>query len=168
MIIALAGRRTLATGNIQSIRERVRALLLQQHADAIVSSAACGADLLVLEEAGALGLRRRVILPSPPERFRQTSVVDRPGDWGAIYDRVLEEVQSRGDLIVLNGSYAAVNSAILDEAVAMAHEQNTESIALILWDARPRGKQDLTKAFLEEAKDRGLRVLEIQITEPRP
>ena len=166
MIIALAGRRSFPPGSIQSVRERLRTLLQQQHADAIVSSAACGADLLALEEAGALGLRRRVILGSDPEHFRQTSVVDHPGGWGAIYDRVLEEVKNNGDLIVLNSSYAAVNSAILDEAIAMAQKQNTQPIALILWDARRRGKQDLTQAFLEEAKTRGLSVLEMQITEP--
>jgi len=57
--------------------------------------------LIVLSEAGSLGLRRRVVLPFEPKRFRETSVVDRPGDWGTIYDQVIDQVETNGDLVVL-------------------------------------------------------------------
>ena len=33
---------------------------------------------------------RYVLLPAQPEQFRKTSVTDRPGDWGTLYDKVLK------------------------------------------------------------------------------
>jgi hypothetical protein len=65
-----------------------------------VRSAAYGADLVALEEAGKLGIRRRVVLPFAKERFAK-HVVDRPGNWGEVYDHVIADVETRGDLIVL-------------------------------------------------------------------
>jgi hypothetical protein len=40
-----------------------------QSADALVCSAACGADLIALEEAERLGIRRCSVLPFSPDRF---------------------------------------------------------------------------------------------------
>src|ERR1700683_4963453 len=131
MIIAVSGRRVdtadakqprLPLGNVELVRTRVRTLLKESGATALVSSAACGADLIALSEAGQLGLRRRVILPFERRRFRETSVTDRPGDWGPLYDRVLDEVEAAGDLVILqkgadDEAYAAANHAILDEAI---------------------------------------------------
>src|SRR5450432_2011251 len=93
MIIALAGRRVdpvhakqqrfpAASKNVEIVRERIRIILQTEGATVLVSSAACGADLLALSEAGALGLRRRVVLPYDRKEFRATSVTDRPGEWG--------------------------------------------------------------------------------------
>ena len=36
--------------------------------------------LVALEQAKQLGVRRRIMQPFAPERFRETSVVDRPDD----------------------------------------------------------------------------------------
>src|SRR4030095_8073400 len=108
MIIALAGRRIDAPDaatprfpveNTEVAARRIHELLEAQGATALVSSAACGADLLALVEAGALGIRRRVVLPFDRKRFREISVVDRPGEWGRLYDDVLDEVSSNGDLV---------------------------------------------------------------------
>ena len=110
MIIALAGRRVDALDasqprfplqNVAKVGIAVRALLQQHNATAVVCSAACGADLIGLAEAGKLGLRRRIVLPFGREKFRETSVVDRPGEWGKLYDTVLDEVEAKGDLIVI-------------------------------------------------------------------
>ena len=131
MIIALAGRRVdtadtkdtrFPLRNVETVRVRARAVLQEKGATALVSSAACGADLIALSEAGQLGLRRRVILPFERSRFRETSVTDRPGDWGLLYDYILDAVEAAGDLVVLecgsdDEAYAAANRAILDEAV---------------------------------------------------
>jgi hypothetical protein len=64
---------------VPTVRRRLADLLAKERAVALVCSAACGADLVALEEAERLGLRRRIVLPFPPERFRKTSVTDRPG-----------------------------------------------------------------------------------------
>ena len=177
MIIALAGRRIDAPDakiarfpldNVRVVRKRLQKLFEECAASTLVSSAACGADLIALSEAGALGMRRRIVLPFNRERFGKRSVADRPGDWSTIYDRVLDEVTTTGDLIVLNhgGSeseaYAAANRAILDDAVALAQQLHESVVAVLVWDGNPRGDDDLTQALGDEARSRGLRVLEVQ------
>jgi len=113
MIIALAGRRVDALDaksarfpstpeNLETVRQRIFELLQAKRASALVSSAACGADLLALSVGGALGVRRIIVLPFKREKFRETSVTDRPGEWGSLYDRILDEVQKAGDLQILD------------------------------------------------------------------
>src|SRR5882757_8992673 len=88
-VLALAGRRIDAPEtepprfplkNVPMVRERLAALLAAEHAEALVCSAACGADLIALEEAERLGLRRRIVLTFPPNRFCVASLTDRPGN----------------------------------------------------------------------------------------
>lgn len=162
MIVAVAGRRMDADARrIEGVRRRVRALFAEEGVVAVVSSAACGADLIAQSEAGAMGLRRRIVLPYGRERFRETSVVDRPGDWGAVYDRVLGEVD---DVVVLpeaDEPYRAANEAILDEAAKLAAELGQEAAAVLVWDGASRGERDWTAAFGRAARERGWRVLEV-------
>jgi hypothetical protein len=122
----------------------------------VVSSAAAGADLLTLQEAGALGLRRRVVLAGPSERFKQASVVDRPGEWGPLFDRIVGEVRATGDLIELDvdgdfTGYLRVTAAILDEAVKLATPSEQRLGALLVWDGKSRGDDDVTDAFRRQA-----------------
>ena len=178
-VVALAGRRVDAPGtepprfpleNVPVVRERLAELLARERAAALVCSAACGADLLALGEAERLGLRRRVVLPFAPGRFRETSVVDRPGDWGPLYDRVVEAARRAGDLVVLEGAgegaaaYAAANARILEEALALAGGAPVPvgaALAAIVWEGRPRGPDDATQQFAELARGRGLAVEEV-------
>jgi hypothetical protein len=175
-IVAVAGRRIDAAdasprfplANVAIVAERIRAFLASSGAAALVGSAACGADLIALEEAGALGLARRVVLPFPPDRFRDSSVTDRPGDWGPRYDRLLAELGDGGvRTLLLNGDdddvYAAVNDAILDDAIALAEgaADGGRVSALVIWDGASRGDGDLTAAFLDRARARRLPVAEV-------
>lgn len=174
MIIALAGRRVDSPEakdtrfpllNVGIVRERVRALL-QENAAALVSSAACGADLIALSEAGKLGLRRRVVLPFERPRFRETSVTDRPGDWGPLFDEVLDAVEAAGDLVVLRAgsddeAYALANRAILDESLALAKTAHQPVRAVLVWDGKSRGDHDLTEDFGVEARKRGMPVTDV-------
>ena len=97
MIVALAGRRIdkpdadaprFPLTGVDLVRGRLHHLLSEKKVTTFVCSAACGADLLALAAARDLGIRRRVILPFTRERFRVTSVVDRPGDWGPLFNAV--------------------------------------------------------------------------------
>jgi hypothetical protein len=47
------------------------------------------------------GIRRRVILPFAVDRFRETSVVDRPGNWGPLFDGLVADAAAHGDLVIL-------------------------------------------------------------------
>jgi|SRR5271165_3497603 len=175
MIMALSGRRIDSSdadearfplGNVGRVSRAVEALLSTNGVMVLVSSAACGADLIGLSEARKLGVRQRVVLPFSRERFRTESVVDRPGEWGALYDMIVDDVGAKGDLVIMAETtgidpYAAANSVILDEAAAMGQERHDAVVAVMVWDGTPRGDPDYTADFGAEARKRGLKLLEL-------
>jgi hypothetical protein len=174
MIIALAGRRVDALDaklkrfspqNVDHVSQAVGDLLVQRGATAVVCSAACGADLIGLSEAGKLGLRRRIVLPFSRDKFRETSVIDRPGNWGSLYDTILDAVQLRGDLVVIDAGtedpYSATNRSILEEALALGQEHGESVAAALVWDGISRGENDYTNQFGAEARKLGLEVFEV-------
>ncbi len=165
MILAFAGRRVDPEGqdpprfssSVESVA-RVRAL--------IHNTFVCGADLLALEQAGILGLRRRIILPFDRDRFRSTSVTDRPGPWGELYDTVLDDVQARGNLVIAptvakNKTYIETNHLIVEEALSLAKALHQPTAAIRVWEGAPRGKEDFTEEFGEYAQRRGLQVHDV-------
>lgn len=176
MILALAGRRIDSNDadevrfplrNVGRVSRAVETLFSQNGVTALVTSAACGADLIGLSEAGKLGVRRRVVLPFGREKFRAESVVDRPGEWGRLYDMILDDVSTTGDLVIRAGPsggdpYVASNLAILDEAIALGSQRNEEVAAVIVWDGTPRGEPDYTADFGERSRERGMRVFEVR------
>jgi len=178
-VAALAGRRIDAAdattprfplAQVGIVRDRLAALLRAERIEALVCSAACGADLIALEVAGALGLRRRVVLPFASGQFRKTSVADRPGDWGPLFDRVISEVAARGDLVVLgldrrdDETYAATNDEILNQAEQLAGDDPSKIVAVIVWEGRSRGEGDLTEAFAAAARARSHPLREVSTT----
>lgn len=162
-VVALAGRRVdsadareprFPLANVPAVRRRISELLAAEGTDTLVCSAACGADLIALEEAELLGLRRRVVLPFAPERFRNTSVVDRPGDWGPAFDRLVAAARSEGNLVVIevgdgDAAYVAANCVIVREAQALARAGTTPRrlVAVMAWEGEPRGEGDATENF---------------------
>jgi len=175
VIVALAGRRIDAPDarperfpakNRAEVGAAIADELRALGATAVVASAACGADLLAHEAALALGIRSRVVLPFDRERFRATSVVDRPGNWEELYERVCDAAYAVGDLVVLpdagdpDAAYAAATRAILDEAAALARVAPAPAgpVALVVWDGARRGENDFTAEFALDASARGWRV----------
>jgi hypothetical protein len=173
-VLALAGRMIDATGaevprfpteNAAMVRARLRALIVDQEVRSLVCSATAGADLLALDAALEQGLRVRVVLPFARERFRRTSVIDRPGDFGPLFDRIVDAVEAKGALLVLDGeatpdaSYRAANLAVLDEAATLARPD--PPVAVVVWEGRSRGPDDNTAGFASAARERGWRLLEV-------
>jgi hypothetical protein len=165
-VIALAGRRIDAEGsdpprfplmNVPVVRARLAEVFSSESIAALVCSAACGADLIALEEAERVGRKRRIVLPFSPERFRATSVIDRPGEWGPVFDRVVAAAEAADDLVVLDGgivgdetaAYAAANEAIIREAQALARAGGTprRSVAIVVWEGAARAGSDATEDF---------------------
>ena len=176
MVIALVGRRIdqpdltvpiFPYSAVKRVRERIHDLLTSSNATALVCSAACGADLIALEAAGELGIRRRVVLPFEPARFRETSVIDRPGDWGPAFDGTIKAVTAKHDLVNLNleprseESYLQANQVILTEAISLAEATGDRVIAALVWDGIPRNDHDITSAFGDAARSLGLQLLEV-------
>lgn len=181
MIIALAGRRIDALfettprfplANRALVRQRLYDAFVDLGAHALVCSAACGGDLLALEVAEDIGMQRHIILPFGAWRFKQRSVVDRPGDWGPLFDRMYAEAAEHKRVVVLRGhgwGHAAeevVSSRILDRALSLARlagEGNGHRLvtAIAVWDLAARRPEDLTAHFLAMAAARGVPVREI-------
>lgn len=177
MVIALAGRRVDAPDAAQprfpaeraaTVKQQISEFLQTHEARALVCAAACGADILALEAAGELGLRRRVVLPFDQATFRASSVVDRGGDWGARYDRLIAAVAAAGDLVEFahdkddEQTYFAGNRDILDQAQSLAQELKTDAAALVVWNGESRGQDDVTGHFKQEAAARGMGVGEVK------
>jgi len=177
MIIALAGRRIDAPGaevtrfplqNVRLVQKRIRELFVDLDAEVLVSSAACGADLVAIGEADRLEMSYRIILPFEAGHFRSSSVTDRPGEWGNLYDGFLEKAEQRGDLVVLTkqnedaDAYAASNLAILEDALTLGKERKREVCAVLVWDAKRRAPDDVTALFGEQAREKGITLMEIE------
>jgi hypothetical protein len=109
-----------------------------------------------------------MVLSFGRDEFRASSVTDRPGDWGPVYDRVLAELDKTGDVVTLAGhaaedaAYAAANDAILNEAAALARQGATEVVAVLVWEGAPRDGADMTAGFGEAARGRGYRVEQVK------
>ena len=175
MIIALAGRRVdrpdanqkrFPPENTERVQRQISDFLKSAEAATLVCAAACGSDLLALEAAGALGIRRRVVLPYDRETFKQSSVADCPGDWGERYDRVIAEIADSGDLVEYDyekeeETYFATNHDILDQAEELAEETGQPLAVLVVWNGESRGEDDVTGHFLDEARQRELKVSEV-------
>jgi hypothetical protein len=175
MVVGLVGRRIDAEDAeeprfpptmIPVVRERLRELFRTMGVTTLVSAAANGADLIGLEVAGLLGIRRVVILLADRDRFREGSVADRPGEWLALYDQIIDDVAAQGDLQTMGSSldqdgFAKVNTRILDEASRIASDRKEPVQAFVVWNEQSRGDGDLTEEFLVEARRRGIPVLEI-------
>ena len=180
MVIAAAGRRIdradaetprFPLENVTRVEHELEALFVREGATVLVTSAACGADLVALTVAGRRHMRRRVILPLPREVFRTTSVTDRPGDWGPILDRVLAELDRTGDVVILGGggegdaAYLAANEAIVAEAATLAQASGSEAIGVLIWEGARRGADDVTAAFGDTVRRRGWRLAHVKTVE---
>lgn len=169
-VVALAGRRIDAVGtdrerfplrNRAAVRGLLETELKRRRAELVISSAACGVDLLGLEAAEALGVRRIVILPFDRDRFREASVTDRPGDWGAVFDRMVQVAAAARDLIQLDlpetgEAYREATRKIVAVARAEAGARGPRPfLALLAWEGVNRGEDDYTAEFGRLARDAG-------------
>ncbi|MDP9194012.1 MAG: hypothetical protein M3P06_20140 [Acidobacteriota bacterium] len=175
-VVAVAGRRIDADPdgerfplrNADLVRGRLFAAFERFNAQTLVTSAACGTDLLAIEAALARGMRIRIVLPFGAARFRETSVVDRPGEWGVAYDRAIAEARARGDLIEIpnddlpeHDSFLAANERLIAEATAFAAHDGQRALALIVTEGAFRDSEDFTEDFARHARAAGLEVVNV-------
>ncbi len=175
-MIAFAGRRIDAPGSTElrfplesavRVAKEIATVMESLRATVLVSSAACGADILALEAARQLGIRRRVVLPFDRHTFRETSVTDCPGAWGDRYDFLMDEISRSGDEIVLGlavgdqAAYTLTNDHILSEARGIAQNSGVGAGAVVAWDGKSRGPDDITEQFLRTAREAGFEPIEI-------
>jgi hypothetical protein len=182
-VVALAGRRIDAEGAtikrfpleaVKTVAASLDALFAAEHAVALVCSAACGSDLIALDVAGRRALRRRIVLPSEPKVFLQTSVIDRPGGWAPVFERIIDEVHRDGDLVIArpptgrSDPYHYVNEVIIAEARRLTGELGpcARKVAVIIWEGEPRDASDITESFRRATLAQGYKLREILTLSP--
>jgi hypothetical protein len=170
--VALAGRRIDAPGGpvrfplerVDAVEAMLRTYYAEHGVAHLVSSAACGADLLALRAAADAGVARRtVVLPFDVATFRRTSVTDRPGDWGALYERIVGEVAAAGGLVVLglDPDAGAAYDLATEEILAIAATTAGPVRACLVWEGASRGAGDHSLALADGARRRGWPVDEV-------
>jgi uncharacterized protein (DUF2384 family) len=164
-------RRDFRRANVDLVTRRLADLFRSETGVALVCSAACGADIVALEEAERQRLRFRTVLPFELSRFRQTSVTDRGEEWGTRFDRVADLADKSGDLVVLDDEqedddwlFAVANSRIRKEAAMLARsllDLGLRLLAAAVWEGQPRAGNDLTWNFLQAAEAEGFEIRSI-------
>jgi hypothetical protein len=155
------------SSEVAEVRRKIQKFFAQEKPRAVVCSAACGADLLVLDVARSRHTERFVLLPSEQKEFRKTSVTDRPGDWGELYDGVLKT--SKVEVLKLpegQEGYLETNLKLLDRGQELARKYSVSTEALVVWNQESRGPDDVTAHFLEQANLRNIPVNEISTLSP--
>lgn len=131
MILVHAGNRIDEKGRphprfpserIYAVSERLSETLGLSRPRIVVSAAAAGADLLMLEAAQAHGISTLVALPLPVDEFRTQSVADQGDEWVVRYDQVLAYTDRlvTTDLSGHDDWYLVGNGFILDAAADVA------------------------------------------------
>jgi hypothetical protein len=133
----------------------------------LVTSAACGADLLALKVADEISIPARIILPFSVVRFKETSVLDRPnpGYWGELFDNAIAAARAKGEVIELagtpgsDGAYSAANKAMIKDAISLASSEasgaHRQPVAVIVWEGKTRAGSDATDEFRQSAEAAG-------------
>lgn len=170
-VVVAAGRRVDApdaqdarfpASNVDVVRKRIATFFAHEKPSALVSSGACGADLLSLEVAQKQRVKRYLVLGAEPAEFRKSSVTDRPGNWGELFDQAMKT--SKVEVLkVPDGQegYLETNLKLLDRAQAVAKQSGTTVLALVIWNEQSRGADDVTDHFLQHAKLRKIPVTQI-------
>lgn len=173
-VAALAGRRPDASDadavrfplkNISSVKAALTKAFVGHKLTHLVCAAACGADLVALEVANELGIESYIVLPFVPVDFRKISVVDRPGDWGGVFDREVEKAKVHGRLRVLGcavtdeTAFSKTTQAIIDQASQLGG--TFPVFAVVVWEGQSRGEGDTTEEFAILSQKSGLHKIEI-------
>jgi hypothetical protein len=148
------------------VQSRVAQVLADLRPVAVVSAAAAGADLIVLEEALRLGITIHVALPLGVEEFRRLACEDVGDDWAVRYDKVLAEAGALGTVHIEDHDgdadwYTHGNDTILNRADAVA---GGESIyAFVVRPHSGETSPSTTDLFAASAAARGWPVIELSI-----
>jgi hypothetical protein len=94
----LAGPPRFPEAQVEFVEWRLARFIDVLRPSVVVSAAAAGADLLLLQsELATEKVAVHVVLPFAASRFREESVADRGAVWTKRYDRLLAAVRERAD-----------------------------------------------------------------------
>lgn len=162
----------------RSLVDPVRAAISQWLRDHNVRigfcSAACGADLLFLDELQSLpGSITRVVLPYAEEQFIPDSVA-RTGEpyWKELYHRVLEKAEqvtiaSPHRIGPAGTPFTYANRILLGQAKLCEQEFQTKLMGLAVWNGQPGDGPGGTADTVAHWRDQDLTVYTIDLSAPQ-
>jgi ABC-type sugar transport system substrate-binding protein len=146
-----------------AVADRLGELLDVLAPEGVITSAAAGADLLIVEAAEKRQIPVHLVLPFPRARFCAVSVRDQGPRWVSAFEHAVERADRASTLVELDlepdvDGLLAGNQALLDRASALART------GLLVVAVRPAGGEvppSVTDDFVRRAGDAGLFVIEI-------
>jgi len=170
--IDLAGRRVVRFPSTQVpvVQARIARLLETLRPTDVVSAAAAGADLIVLEEAIRLGINVHVVLTVARDEFVEQSVMDAGPEWVTRFESVVRHVSTVDGCSLTESDdapdhewYLAALDQLLGRAEALAANRTIAALTV----RPPEGEvpPSVTDDFAARAERIGLLVLTI---DPRP
>ena len=155
-----------------SVAQALGDVLDRLRPDGVVTAAAAGADLLIVEIAINRRIPIHLLLPCNRSRFRAVSVADQGERWTSSFDRVVELAtgDDSNSLVELGlepdlDGLLAGNQALIDYASRLA------TMGLLAVAVRPAGGEhpaSVTDDFVRRAELAGLEVIEVDPTSFAP
>jgi hypothetical protein len=152
------------------VRVRVARLLATLRPSDVVSAAAAGADLIVLEEAIQRGINAHVVLTIGRDEFVKQSVMDAGPEWVTRFETVVHHVSTVDGCSMMENDdapshewYLAAHVQLFGRAEALAAGGTIAALTI----RPPEGEvpPSVTDDFAARAERMGLLVLSV---DPRP
>lgn len=128
---------------IEAVQAELQRVADENRVGFCFAAAACGGDLLFLKAAQNRDAECHIVLPLPPEQFREASVdVDPHRDWSMEFDQSLEQAT---DVTVVNDfsrdaqpvHFAYANLVMTGLAMLHARSLGAEVVPVTVWDGKP-------------------------------
>lgn len=128
---------------IESVRNNLKQVLQSQSVGFGYAAAACGSDLLFLQELEASKGETHIVLPLAEEQFLEASIsIDPDYDWRSVFDvamdaaaqvTIVNDFSKTAD--ALHFEYA--NRVMTGLAILHAHSLSTDLVPICVWDQKP-------------------------------
>lgn len=145
------------------MRHRLEILLKELAPNGVVTAAASGSDLILLDAAQQMSIATHIVLPLAPADFRASSVADQGSRWARRYDHIMQSATSVtiDDTSEAEDPYVAGNASILARAAALAAAHDDVVTALVVRPDPNGSAPSVTDDFALRATRLGYSLLSI-------
>ena len=148
------------------VRAKIAKALDEMNAGIAYSSAACGSDIIFLEEMQKRGAELNIVLPFDIDHFCEDVVdIEASGNWKARFDKLIKkaaQVKVLGHYRPMP-TYDIVNLYVYGSALLRADMLNTEIKPMAVWDGRIQSESWGTATTVNHWKKQGQPFTHIQL-----